>query len=103
MADPTPIERLQPCLLDRLTDDEPLQKEESRNQRVVSLQRYRRGVLRDLSWLFNTHGYLRLGSESFDLRDYPEAWRSVINFGTRQLCGLTAPDMERLQDELGEA
>ena len=103
MADLTPIEKLQPCLLDRLTDDEPDKKEESRNQRVISLQKYRRGVLRDLEWLFNTHGYLSLGAEDFDLRDYPEAWRSVINFGARQLCGLTAPDMERLQEELGEA
>ena len=102
MSDLTPIEKLQPCLLDRLTDDEPDKKEESRNQRVISLQKYRRGVLRDLEWLFNTHGYIRLGSESFELRDYPEAWRSVINFGAQQLCGLTAPNMELLQDELAE-
>jgi len=53
MAELTAIEKLQPCLLDRLTDDEPGKKEESRAQRVVSLQRYRRGVLRDLEWLFN--------------------------------------------------
>jgi type VI secretion system protein ImpF len=103
MSDLTPIEKFQPCLLDRLTDDEPAKKEESRNQRVVSLQKYRRGVLRDLEWLFNSHGYMRLGTEAFDLRDYPEAWRSVINFGVRQLCGLAAPDMARLQDELGDA
>jgi type VI secretion system protein ImpF len=103
MSDLTPLEKLQPCLLDRLTDDEPTKQEESRNQRVVSIQKYRRGVLRDLEWLFNTHGYLSLGTESFDLKDYPEAWRSVINFGTRQLCGLAAPDMAHLQDELGEA
>ena len=104
MADPTPIEKLQPCLLDRLTDDEPTKKEESRAQRVVSLQKYRRGVFRDLEWLFNAHGYLRLeGLDTFDLKDYPEAFRSVINFGTRQLYGVTAPNMERLQEELSEA
>jgi len=103
MADLTPIERLQPCLLDRLTDDEPLVQEESRNQRVISLQKYRRGVLRDLEWLFNAHGYLHLGKEAFDIKDYPEACRSVINFGIAQLCGVTTPDMERLQVDLGEA
>jgi type VI secretion system protein ImpF len=104
VAEPTPIERLQPCLLDRLTDDEPDKQEESRIQRIVSLQKYRRGVLRDLEWLFNSCAYLRIeGLEPFDLREYPEAFRSVINFGTRQLCGLSAPDMERLQEELGEA
>jgi type VI secretion system protein ImpF len=102
MSDLTPIEKLQPCLLDRLTDDEPDKQEESRTQRVVSLQKYRRGVLRDLEWLFNTHVYLGVDTDTFDLKDYPEAWASVINFGTRQLCGLTAPDMERLQEELGE-
>ena len=104
MADPTPTERLQPCLLDRLTDDEPTKREESRLQRVVSHQKYRRGVLRDLEWLFNSEAYPSVpGRESFDLRDYPEAYRSVINYGTRQLCGLAAPDMNRLQQELGEA
>jgi type VI secretion system protein ImpF len=104
MADSTPIEKLQPCLLDRLTDDEPEKKEESRTQRVISLQKYRRGVLRDLSWLFNSSAYLSLeGAESFNLKDFPEAYRSVINFGVRQLCGLTAPNMEKLQEELAAA
>jgi type VI secretion system protein ImpF len=104
MADLTPIEKLQPCLLVRLTDDEPGKQEESRAQRVVSHQRYRRGVLDDLKWLFDAQAYLRVeGTESFRLKDYPEAYRSVLNYGIRQLCGLTAPDMERLQEELAEA
>lgn len=104
MADITPVERLQPCLLDRLTDDDPQSKEEGRSQRVISNQRYRRGVLRDLEWLFNTNSYLQIeGMEDFNLRDYPEAWRSVINYGTRQLTGLAAPDMHRLQTDLMEA
>ena len=98
-----PIERLQPCLLDRLTDDEPHKKEESRTTRVISHQKYRRGVLRDLEWLFNTNAYIDVpGAENFSLRDYPEAWRSVINYGTRQLCGLTAPNMKKLEKELAE-
>lgn len=101
MADSTPIEKLQPCLLDRLTDDEPEKKEESRMQRVISLQKYRKGVLRDLGWLFNSSAYLSLeGAESFNLKDFPEAYRSVINYGVRQLCGLTAPNMDKLQEEL---
>jgi len=54
MPDVTPLEKLQPCLLDRLTDDEPRKQEESRSQRVISHQKYRRGVLRDLEWLFNS-------------------------------------------------
>jgi len=104
MSDLPPIEKLQPCLLDRLTDDEPATKVESRVQRVISHQKYRRGVLRDLEWLFNTQAYLPLsGLESFDLKDYEHAYKSVINFGTKQLCGLTAPDMAKLQEELEQA
>jgi type VI secretion system protein ImpF len=103
MAELIPIEKLQPCLLDRLTDDEPDKQQESRSQRVVSNQRYRQGVLRDLEWLFNSQAYLRLpGLEPFQLKDFPEAYRSVLNYGARQLCGLTAPDMDRLREELGE-
>jgi type VI secretion system protein ImpF len=104
MAELTPTEKLQPCLLDRLTDDEPAKIEESRNQRVMSLQRYKRGVLRDLEWLFNASAHLpEEGRKQFRLSDYPEAYRSVINFGTRQLCGLIAPDMGQLEREMRDA
>jgi type VI secretion system protein ImpF len=104
MGDQTPIERLQPCLLDRLTDEEPDKREESRAQRVVSHQKYRRGVLRDLEWLFNSSAYLSVeGLEAFRLKDFPNAARSVINYGTRQLCGATSLDLDRLQEELTEA
>ena len=104
MAELTPSERLQPCLLDRLTDDEPRNKEESRNQRVVSLQKYKRGVIRDLEWLFNASAHLPVeGRKEFCLEEYPEAFRSVLNYGTRQLCGLFAPDMDELERQLGAA
>ena len=104
MAELIALEKLQPCLLDRLTDDEPGKQEESRLQRVVSQQKYRRGVLRDLEWLFNTQAYVALdGLESFQLKDFPEAYRSVINFGIRQLSGLSSPDLERVQEDLGDA
>lgn len=104
MAESTPLERLQPCLLDRLTDDEPDKTEESRNQRVISQARYKRGVLRDLEWLFNASAHLpEEGRRKFRLSDYPQACRSVINFGTRQLCGTLAPNMDELERELAEA
>jgi type VI secretion system protein ImpF len=103
MIDQTPIEKLQPCLLDRLTDDEPALKGEGRAQRVVSLQKYRRGVLRDLEWLFNAHGYFNREDAAVDLHDYPEAYKSVINYGVRQLCGVTTPNLEILQEQLSKA
>jgi type VI secretion system protein ImpF len=104
MADPIPIERLQPCLLDRLTDDEPENSQESRQQRVVPLQKYKRGVLRDLEWLFNCSAHLpEEGKAKFHLDDYPEAARSVVNYGTRHLCGLVSPNMRELERRLAEA
>lgn len=98
------IEKLQPCLLDRLSDDEPNKPQESRAQRVVSLQRYRQGVLRDLLWLFNASAHLaQEGDCPFSLADYPEASRSVINFGIRHLFGLMTPSMRELEKQLTEA
>jgi len=49
-----PQERLQPALLDRLTDDEPDKKLEPREMRVLSKRKLRESVLRDLAWLFNS-------------------------------------------------
>jgi type VI secretion system protein ImpF len=99
-----PINKLQPCLLDRLTDDNPAATDESLNERVISYTRYKTGVLRDLDWLFKASAHLpEEGKEKFRLSNYPEAHRSVINFGTRHLFGLIAPNMEELERELVEA
>jgi type VI secretion system protein ImpF len=98
------IEKLQPCLLDRLTDDDPKNPQESRTQRIVSLQRYRQGVLRDLQWLFNASAHLaHEGDSPINLEDYPEVFRSVINFGTRHLFGVMTPSMRDLERQLTEA
>jgi type VI secretion system protein ImpF len=99
-----PLDRLQPCLLDRLTDDEPARREESRSQRIISLQRYKAGVLRDLDWLFNAIGHFpdeRVGELTFS--DFEDAYRSVLNFGLRQLYGRLAPDIEEIEKQLFDA
>ena len=46
--------RLQPSLLDRLTDDEPHKSVESNDKRVLNKSQLRQCVLRDLAWLLNT-------------------------------------------------
>jgi type VI secretion system protein ImpF len=98
------VEKLQPCLLDRLTDDDPKNSQESRSQRVISLQRYREGVMRDLQWLFNASAHLRQeGQTSFSLEDFPEAFRSVINFGVRHLFGTTSLNTRELERQLTSA
>jgi type VI secretion system protein ImpF len=96
MAELTPKERLQPSLLDRLSDDEPDNTRESRNRRVLSPQRLRESVRRDLSWLLNsTH----LGAVE-DLSAYPEVERSTLNYGVPDLSGKTSstvniPELEK--------
>ncbi len=83
MAELTPTERLQPCLLDRLTDDEPDSQSEGRDQRVVSLRRYKRAVLRDLAMLLNARNH-----PSQDvIYEFSEVAHSVLNYGIPDLCG----------------
>ena len=89
----TPQERLQPALLDRLTDEEPDKKLEPREHRVLSKSRMRQAVLRDLAWLFNA---TRLES-GMTMSRWPYARRSVINFGLPALSGQTASTVE-IQD-----
>ena len=95
MADLTPRERLQPSLLDRLTDDEPHKKQESRERRVVSMQKLRECVMRDLSWLLNT-GNL---SQTQDLVDYPFVEISVLNYGIPDVAGHTISSTDVLSME----
>ena len=90
MAELTPKERLQPSLLDRLTDDEPEKTHESMDKRVLSPQRLRESVRRDLTWLFNTPNLATIQ----DLSDHPEVERSTINFGIPDLAGRTASSID---------
>ena len=89
MAELTTQERLQPSLLDRLTDDNPDNTQESRTKRVLSLRQLRECVIRDLAWLLNT-GNLE---EVRDLEDYPFVVKSVLNYGMRGLSGHTVTSL----------
>jgi len=86
MAELTKKERLQPSLLDRLTDDDPEARQESRDRRVLSPARLRECVRRDLTWLFNTANLATVLS----LDELPEVARSTVNFGMPDLAGRTA-------------
>jgi len=86
----TPQERLQPALLDRLTDEEPDKKQEVRERRVLTKAQLRQAVLRDLVWLFNTTK-LERGSE---LARLPHVRRSVVNFGLPAHSGQLASTLE---------
>ena len=94
MAGLTAQERLQPSLLDRLTDWEPGNSKESLEAKVLNKQQLRAAVLRDLSFLFNT----TRAEPDFtkgDPRDVaawkeaPAARQSVLNYGIPALSGIS--------------
>lgn len=90
MPELTPQERLQPALLDRLTDEEPDRRVEPPAQRVMSKARLRQAVLRDLAWLFNTTRLER----GADLASVPFVRRSVLNYGLPALSGKVASSLD---------
>ena len=96
MAELAPRERLQPSLLDRLTDEEPGQEVEARERRVMSMRSLREGVLRDLAWLLNTTNLLSVTSGP----RLPHVASSVLNYGMpdmsgASLAGMNTGDLER--------
>jgi len=90
MAELTKKERLQPSLLDRLTDDDPEARQESRDKRVLSPSRLRECVRRDLTWLFNTTSLTAVQ----ELTMSPEVLASVVNYGMPDLAGRTAASVD---------
>jgi type VI secretion system protein ImpF len=95
MADKTATERLQPSLLDRLTDDAPEVQKETREARVIDIARLREIIQRDLGWLLNTQN-----SESWlDAETYPHVAQSVLNYGVREVSGeyATVAEAERIR------
>lgn len=101
MAELTTQERLQPSLLDRLTDDEPAKAEESREKRVISASRLRDCITRDMSWLLNCVNL----EASADLDDYPDVCTSVLNYGIPDLTGtaLSGVNAASLQRQIRDA
>ena len=97
MYEPSARDRLQPSLLDRLTDLEPHARHESRERRVISARALRDSVQRDIGWLLNASARAA-GTDGADL---PHVATSVLNYGLPDLAGrdvaaLTAGTLERL-------
>lgn len=80
----------QKALLERVVMLEQRRRFESREQRVMSLERLKQSVLRDLSWLLNTE-YLEA---VYSLDGYPEVRASVLNYGIPSIVGLTITDLD---------
>ncbi|MCK6487259.1 MAG: type VI secretion system baseplate subunit TssE [Planctomycetes bacterium] len=94
-------ERFLPCLLDRLTDDEPDKRSEPPQARAATVRQVRQAVLRDLRRLLNCHH--RLDDEQ--RRIWPQAASSVIDWGVPDVCGrcLTDQDLPWLAEQLRRA
>jgi len=97
MSEPSARDRLQPSLLDRLTDFEPHARHEARERRVVSARALRESVQRDIGWLLNASG-LADGAHAPGL---PHVATSVLNYGLPDLAGrnvaaLTPGALERV-------
>jgi type VI secretion system protein ImpF len=83
MSDKMIAERLQPSLLDRLTDNDPTELRESRDSRVIDIRQLRDIIQRDLAWLLNTSDNNNL----IDAEQFPNASASVLNFGIKEVAG----------------
>lgn len=83
MTELTSRDRLQPALLDRLSDDAPHERAEPRERRVMSTAELRASVLRDLSNLLNAHALYGCAL----LERHPLVAQSVVNYGLRDITG----------------
>jgi len=79
-------DRLQPALLDRLTDFNPQSQVEADDTRMMNKSQIREAVLRDLSWLLNSVQPLSKAVAT----QYPQAADSVLNYGLPAMSGQLA-------------
>lgn len=83
-------ERLQPSLLDRLTDLKPANSKESSSQQSMSQSQFKAAVIRDLGWLLNSVAL----DVCENLEGYPQVQRSVLNYGLPDLSGQTSSNVD---------
>jgi type VI secretion system protein ImpF len=101
MAEIAARERLQPSLLDRLTDHAPESRRESQDQQALTMIQLRQAVLRDLAWLLNATNL----ATTQDLESTPLVARSTVNFGIPGFTGLVSSSgrMNKLEESLAQA
>jgi type VI secretion system protein ImpF len=94
-------DRLQPALLDRLTDFAPQSKVEADDNRVMNKSQIRDAVLRDLSWLLNSVQPLNKNVATL----FPQAADSVLNYGLPAMSGQLASrvDVSQLERTIKQA
>lgn len=83
-------ERLQPSLLDRLTDLKPSEKKESSSRQSMNQRQFKEAVIRDVGWLLNSVAL----DVCLNLDDYPEVRRSVLNYGLPDMSGHSSSNVD---------
>ena len=90
-------DRLQPALLDRITDLAPTERAvEAPELRTITRARLRQLVLRDLNWLLNAPR----GLDEDELQRFSTIASSTVNFGIAPLTGKLASGIELYELEL---
>ncbi|WKU19519.1 type VI secretion system baseplate subunit TssE [Advenella alkanexedens] len=83
-------DRLQPALLDRLTDDSPDKRQELPDHGMMNYEALRKAVLRDLRWVLNTTSL----EADHDLGGWPHVKNSTLNFGVGALAGKSMSEID---------
>lgn len=87
-------DKLQPVLLDKLTDEHPERRKELRETAtVINYEQLKKSVLRDLSWLLNTVNLESI--ESLDGFDHVKS--STINFGVFPVAGQKMSEINQFE------
>jgi type VI secretion system protein ImpF len=94
-------DRLQPSLLDRLTDTAPSRKRDGPDEQTVLMAQMRQAVIRDLAALLNTSNLATI----VDLSAMPWVRRSTLNYGIPGFAGLVGSSVRlaSLEQELADA
>jgi type VI secretion system protein ImpF len=94
-------ERLQPSLLDRLTDTAPAQRRDGPDQQVLTMAQLRQAVVRDLGALFNTTNLETLD----DLSMRTLTAKSTLNYGIPGFAGMieSSARLVTLEREIADA
>jgi type VI secretion system protein ImpF len=94
-------ERLQPSLLDRLTDHAPTRQKDGPDSQAFTPAQFRQAVLRDLAALLNTSNLATIE----DLGTTPLVAKSTLNYGIPGFAGLlqNAARTNAMERELADA
>ncbi len=92
-------ERYLPCLLSRLTDDNPSKVKEDQPV-LLSLNQLKLEIMRNIQTIFNSRSHVKSPLYKDDLYNY-----SVVDFGLNDFCGCShnEHELERIKREIAQA